>query len=297
MRHAILSAAFLATTILLQAAEPAGVHHQTVGKLEVISLLDGDISLPINVLQGIEAAEAKRMLGGKDTAATSVNAFLIRTPGKTVLVDTGIGGDSKGSTGHLLEHLQAAGVDPAQVDLVLITHFHFDHIGGLVKTDGSRAFPKAIVRVSQVENDFWLGDSSKLPERLRSNVTDIKAALAPYQAAGAYRPFAPGEELGKGIRTLPSAGHTAGHTVFVFSSEGKELWCIGDLIHFGDIQFERPKVSLTYDTDSKKAVAARRDFFQQAAASGAVLAAAHLAFPGTVQLKTKGESFVATPVK
>jgi glyoxylase-like metal-dependent hydrolase (beta-lactamase superfamily II) len=186
-------------------------------------------------------------------------------------------------------------VDPAQVDLILITHFHFDHMGGLVKGDGTRAFPKAVVRVSQAEHDFWLSEPSKLPDRLKQNLPALKAALAPYQAAGAYRPFGPGEDLGKGIRALPAYGHTSGHTVYAFGSEGKELWCIGDLIHLEAIQFERPSVAMVYDTDSEKAVVTRKDLFRRAAESHVILGGAHLTFPGLVQLQMKGEGFVATP--
>lgn len=291
MRHAVFSSVLLAIPVLLQAAEPAGVHRQTIGKMNVISLQDGELQGNISVLKGIDPAEAKRMVGGQEKIALTVNALLVRTPDQLVLVDTGTGGDGKGTTGHLLERMQAAGIDPAQVDLVLITHFHFDHVGGLVKADGTRAFPKAIVRVSQAEQDQWLGgDPSERQEAL-------KKALAPYQSANAYRPFAPGEAPGKDIRVLPSPGHTNGHSVFVFASEGKELWCIGDLIHVGAIQFERPEVAMSFDTDSDKAIAARKDFFRKAAASGAVLAGAHLAFPGLVRLKIKGEGFVATSVK
>jgi glyoxylase-like metal-dependent hydrolase (beta-lactamase superfamily II) len=195
------------------------------------------------------------------------------------------------------ERLRGAGVDPAKIDLVLLTHFHLDHIGGLVKPDGTRAFPKAVVRMAQAEHDAWLGENAKVPEFMKDRITGVKAALAPYQAAGAYKPFGPGESLSKGIRVVPSTGHTGGHTVYVFSSEGKEVWCVGDLIHVGAVQLERPKVTMMFDSDPDKAIVARRDVFGKAAAAGALVASAHLPFPGLVQLKVKGDSFVATPVK
>jgi glyoxylase-like metal-dependent hydrolase (beta-lactamase superfamily II) len=286
MSHSRFLAAFLCAGALSLMATPPG---QLIGRLRVITLQDTELSLPSSLLKGIEPAEAKRMLGGKDAAPTPVNAFLIRTPDCLVLVDTGTGPQGK-----LMQNLKAAGVDPAQVDLVLITHFHFDHVGGLVKADGTRAFPKALVRVSRAEHDFWLGEPSKLPERLKAGVPAIKAALAPYQVAGTYKPFAPGESLGKDIRALPAYGHTSGHTAYIFSSEGKELWCIGDLIHFGAVQFERPGVAVTFDTDSEQAVSARKDIFRQAAQSKAVLAGAHLAFPGLFQLQVRGDGFAAT---
>lgn len=92
-------------------------------------------------------------------------------------------------------------------------------------------------------------------------------------------------------------GHTGGHTSYAFSAGGKEVWVVGDLIHFGAVQFAKPKVGMAFDSDQAKAVSARQEYFKKAAASGALLGATHLPFPGLVQLKVKGDSFVATPVK
>jgi glyoxylase-like metal-dependent hydrolase (beta-lactamase superfamily II) len=297
MRHATFLALFLAVPTLAFAAEPVGVQRKSVGKIELLALQDGEIQLPATLMKGIETDKAQAMLGGKDKADTSINVFLVRMPDKLVLVDTGVGGDGKGPTGHLMERLAAAGVDPAKIDLILITHFHFDHTGGLVKPDGSRAFPNAVVRVAQAEHDAWLGENAKLPDMMKDRVPALKAALAPYQAAGAYKPFAPKDDLGKGIRAMSSFGHTGGHTSYAFSVGGKEAWVVGDLIHFGAVQFAQPKVAVVFDSDQDKAVAARREYFKKAAASGTVIGATHLAFPGLVQLKVKGDSFVATPVK
>jgi len=297
MRNPIFSIALLSCALNLTAAEPVGVHRQTLGKLEVITLQDGQIELNAGLLKGIEPADAKALLGGKEIASTSINTFLVRTKDQLVLVDTGTGGNGEGPTGHLQERLNSAGIEPSQIDLVLITHFHFDHVGGLVNPDGTRAFPKAIVRVSQAEHDYWLGDPAKLPESIKGRIEGLKKALAPYQAAGTYRPFGPSEEPAKGIRALAAGGHTVGHTVFAFGSGKDEVWCIGDLIHFGAIQFERPSAAVAFDTDSEKAIPARKDFFTRAAKQHVTLAAVHLAFPGLVHLEPKGEGFVATALK
>jgi glyoxylase-like metal-dependent hydrolase (beta-lactamase superfamily II) len=297
MRHLTFLALFLAVPNLVFAAEPAGVHRLNVGKLELLSLQDGEIQLPATLLKGIEPDKAKSMLGGKDLADTSIDAFLVRMPDKLVLVDTGTGGDGKGPTGHMMEHLQAAGVDPAKIDLVLITHFHYDHTGGLVKADGSRAFAKAVVRVSQAEHDAWLGENAKVPDIMKDRVPALKAALAPYQAAGAYKPFDPKDDLGKGIRAMPTMGHTGGHTSYAFSWDKKEVWVVGDLIHISAVQYTQPKATMIFDSDPDKAIAARSEIFKKAAAAGIPIAATHLPFPGVVKLKVKGDGFVATPVK
>jgi glyoxylase-like metal-dependent hydrolase (beta-lactamase superfamily II) len=287
-----------AAVLQLAAQDPAavGVHRYALGKVQVISLQDGLFQLPISLLTGIKPEEAKALLGGKDISPTPVNAFLVRMPHQLVLVDTGAGTGAGEAAGHLPERLKAAGVDSAKIDLVLITHFHMDHVGGLLKADGTRAFPNALLRASQAENDFWTGDPAKVPERSRKNLPAIKAILTAYAAAGAYRPFAPGESLGEGIRILPTSGHTPGHTCYAFASEGKELWCLGDLIHFGAVQFPRPSVALAFDWDSTLAIAARKELFQKAAQAHGVLAGAHLAFPGLFKLEPNGEGYAAVAV-
>jgi glyoxylase-like metal-dependent hydrolase (beta-lactamase superfamily II) len=277
----------------LQAATPAlaPVH---LGKLEVWRLQDGQISLPVSLLKGLDAAEARRMLGGKDAVPTPVNAFLVRLVGKTVLVDTGLGRMPDEDSGHLPERLAEAGVKPSDIDLVVITHAHFDHIGGLLNADGSRAFRKATLLVHRLEYAYWTQDPAALPERFRDRVPKLKAAFGAYEKAGAFRTFDDGETLAPGLRALAAHGHTAGHTVFAFGSGKDELWCLGDLLHYGAIQFERPGVGVSFDLEGERAVTIRRELFRQAAKNHVVLAGAHL--PGLVRIEAKGEGYVTVPV-
>ena len=261
-----------------------------VGEFKVRMLQDTQIYLQNSYLSGIEANEAKKLTGGVDSVLTPVNAFLVQTPNRIILVDTGIGGTSE----HLMKQLNDAGINPSKVDLILITHFHFDHIGGLTSSEGKKLFPNAIVRVSKAESDFWMRDTSLIPENLRDRAANIKAVMAPYVSTKSYLPFLPDENLGEGIKAISANGHTPGHTVYSFSSKGKELWCIGDLIHFGLVQFEHPSVGITFDSNGQMAIGSRIDFFQRAAKAHIVLAGAHI--PEMVRLEKKGDAFVATPV-
>ncbi|WIL22402.1 MBL fold metallo-hydrolase [Geothrix sp.] len=274
--------------------KPSHVAHLRLGQMQVWVLQDGRLSLEASLLKDIGPAEARRMLGGQEAAVTPVNAFLVRLSGKTVLVDTGMGKDPDEDSGHLAEQLEAAGVQPGEIDLILITHYHFDHIGGLLKTDGTRAFPHAQLCVPRSEHDFWLQEPSRLPERLRGRIPKLKALFAVYEGARALRAFEDGVELAPGLRAMAAHGHAGGHTAYAFTSEGHELWCIGDLIHFGAVQFERPEVGISYDLEGRKAVETRRSFFQRAAHSKVVLAGAHL--PRLVGIEAKGAGYVAVPV-
>jgi glyoxylase-like metal-dependent hydrolase (beta-lactamase superfamily II) len=236
-----------------------------VGDLEVWTLRDGQIPLEGSLLRGLDAAEIRRRLGGQDAALTPVNAFLVRRPGRTVLVDTGMGAQPGEDGGHLGAQLAAAGVAPGEVDLVLLTHFHFDHLGGLLKADGTRAFPKAQLRVPREEYRTWVEEPSGLPERLRDRAPKLRALFEVYAAAGAFGTFAEGDVLAPGLRVLPARGHTGGHTAYAFTSGDQELWCIGDLIHFGAVQVDHPEVGIAFDLDGDRAVRIRQELFREAA--------------------------------
>lgn len=275
----------------------ASVAPRQIGEATVWTLKDGELPLHATDLRGIGLERVKVLIGG-DHVVVPVNAFLVQVRGKTVLVDTGGGGNKAPGwdTGHLLEQLASTGVAPAQVDLIVVTHFHSDHAYGLLLLGPmvTRIFPNATLRISHAEREFWLGDPAKVPELFRERVLWFRAVVASFQAAGRFATFEDGEELAPGVRTLPSRGHTPGHTVYVFGAPGNELWCTGDLVHLGAVQLAHPEAYMAFDSDGASAVASRRALLRAAAAEEAVLAPSHLA--ELVRVKPKGEGFVARPV-
>jgi glyoxylase-like metal-dependent hydrolase (beta-lactamase superfamily II) len=289
----LVGAAMNPLSAQVSAAKVAQVDPIRIGQLQVWTLRDGQLTLQASYLKDIEAAEAQRLLGGQTTALTPVNAYLVKVEGKLVLVDTGLGQTPGEDAGHLLTQLAGTSMRPEDIDVVVITHYHFDHIQGLLKADGSRAFPKAQLRVPLEEHTYWMQDPAQLPERFRERSAQLRTVFGTYEKAGALHTFKGGETLVPGLQAVSAFGHTAGHTVYVFRSGKQELWCLGDLIHFGAVQFERPKTGITFDLDGAKAVQARLDLFRQAAQTHAVLAGAHL--PRLVCLEAQGEGYLAKP--
>ena len=310
--HAALAAACFAVAVLASAGALAaapmaktnapGFYRIMLGEFEVTALSDGTTDLPVDTLlkglskQQVDEILAKNFL--KSPLESSFNAFLVNTGTKLVLVDTGAGGLFGPTLGKMLANLKASGYQPEQVDEIYITHMHPDHVGGLL-ADGKMAFPNAVVRADKREADYWLSDDNakKAPDEMKGFFQGAKAALAPYVAAGHFKPFTGATELVPGVKADPTAGHTPGHTSYVVESQGQKLVLIGDLIHVAEVQFPDPSVVIGFDTDSKSAEAERQKEFAVAAKGGYLIGGAHLSFPGIGHLVAEGKGYQFIPLR
>ncbi len=277
-----------------------GFFRMMLGDFEVTALSDGTVELPVDkLLHGapgqVEKALAKSFL--KTPLETSVNAYVINTGAKLVMIDTGAGGLFGPTLGNLVASLKASGYQPEQVDEIYITHLHGDHVGGLIK-GGAALFPNATVRVDKHDADFWLSQANmdKAPAEAKGFFQGAMMSIAPYTAAQHFKPFDTNAELVPGIKASASYGHTPGHTNYVVESKGQKLVLVGDLIHVGAVQFDAPGVTIQFDTDSKAAAAQRQKAFDAAAKEGALVGAAHIQFPGLGHLRKEGKSYQWVPV-
>lgn len=303
----LLSALLLAGASLTAAAAAPQVKSQpgyfrlAVGSFEVTALSDGILKLePTKLLQGRSAEQIVQDLAGmhlKEPVETSMNAFLVNTGSKLVLVDTGGGGSMGPDGSKLLQSLKNAGYAPAQIDEIYITHMHGDHLGNLTH-EGQRNFPNAIVRADQADAAFWLDEATAAaaPEEKRGFFKMAQDALNPYVKAGKFKPFDGATELVPGIRSIARHGHTPGHSSYLVENGGQKLEIIGDLIHVGAVQFAHPEVVIGFDTDSKLAAADRKQAFDDAAKDGRYIAAAHLSFPGIGYVDADGSGYRWVPV-
>jgi glyoxylase-like metal-dependent hydrolase (beta-lactamase superfamily II) len=285
-----------------QAKFPApGFFRMMLGNFEITALSDGTVDLPVdkilsNTTPGkVDQALSKVFL--KAPLETSVNGYLINTGTKLVLVDTGAASLFGPTLGKLVNNLKAAGYTPDQVDAVVITHMHPDHVGGLVN-DGKLVFTNATVHADQHDADFWLSQANldKAPKESKGFFQGAMASLKPYVDTGKFKPFNGNTDLVPGIKAVASPGHTPGHSTYVVESEGQKLVLWGDLMHVAAVQFANPAVTIQFDTDSKAAALQRQRAYADAAKAGYWVAAAHLSFPGIGHLRKEGRGYVFVPV-
>ncbi|WP_107966259.1 MBL fold metallo-hydrolase [Sphingomonas oleivorans] len=282
-----------------QTASP-GVYRMTLGAFTIIALSDGSFDLPTDqLLIEPRPGEVKELLdraGLPAAVPTAINAFLIDTGTKRILVDAGSGALLGPSLGKLLDNLRAAGYRPEQIDELLLTHLHPDHVGGLA--DGGRmTFPNAVIRVDRSEAGFWLdkANRSRVDDSVKGSFDAALTSLQPYIAAGRLKQFEPGEKLEPGIMAVAMPGHTAGHTVYRIESRGQTMMMWGDIVHVAAVQFPDPRITIHFDSVTGEAEAARETAFGDATRKGYWVAASHIAFPGIGHVGSDGTGYMWKP--
>lgn len=277
-----------------------GYYRFTLGDFEVTALYDGALLLAVDKLMtNVSQAQIKSALSNaalETPLETSVNGFLINTGSKLVLIDAGTGGEFGPGAGVLLDNLKASGYQPEQVDEIYLTHMHGDHLGGVTK-DGRAVFPNATLHVGRADADLWL-DAKKMAAAAADAQDDFKqamAAVAPYQASNHFKPIDKDGPLVAGVSALATPGHTPGHTSYLIESRGQKMYVIGDLIHVGAVQFAYPSATILFDSDAKSAALQRKRVFARVAGEHALLAAAHLSFPGVGHIVQHGAGYSYLP--
>jgi len=278
-------------------------YRMMVGDVEVTAILDGPASFNPHWLNGEAtiAGVVKAMREDPDLLNAADTGFLVNTGKQLILVDAGSGTwFGGGAFGHLVGNLRKAGYTPEEVDLVLVTHLHSDHIGGLTTQDGNRAFPNAEVYVAKTESEFWLSPeiAAKAPKEAQQFFQSAQAIAAPYIKAGKWHAFSAGSEpIVDGMQVVPLAGHTPGHTGYEFSSKGKQILFWGDTLHVQRVQLQHPEVTVVFDIDPTAAVATRNQLMLKLAREDVVIAGPHMLFPGFGRLHKEGNGYTWAPVQ
>jgi glyoxylase-like metal-dependent hydrolase (beta-lactamase superfamily II) len=265
------------------------------GTMQVTMVSDGPLPLgdPGGAFLGASKDEIGKLLTDNYLPANNVvleqNSPVVNTGKNLVLFDTGMGSQKMfgPTTGRLMTSLREAGIRPGQIDSVVITHGHIDHIGGMVDAKGKRLFPNAQVYMSQADFDFWTDD--KDPKKLKEFVAHARKNLLPYRDRIKF--VKDGEEFLPGITAMAAPGHTVGHMIFMLSSEGKQLCFIGDLTHHQVLLVERPRLEFAYDTDPKQSAQTRVKYLDMFATQKIPVIAYHFPWPGYGHLSKHGDGF------
>lgn len=272
-----------AMTVGTFAQENNKVFSCKVGAFEVSMLVESQRKGNAGILVGADEATLKRYIPIFGFFHAT-NIFLVKGNGRNIVIDTAFGGAS-------FESMKELGVEPDQVDAILITHLHGDHIGGLLK-DGQVVFPKAAIYLSRLEYDYF------------TKTNPNQGAVAALSAYGSrVQTFEPGElggnltELLPGITPIANYGHTPGHTVYLVENNGAKFLVIGDLLHVALVQFPVPDISASYDMDQKAAAVVRRQILDYAAKNKIPVGGMHIVYPGAGMVETDGNGFRFVPSK
>jgi glyoxylase-like metal-dependent hydrolase (beta-lactamase superfamily II) len=265
--------------------EAPGIYRYRIGTFELTALYDGIWYRPITdkFIHNAPFAEVETALADAfmpaDKLATPFTTLIVNTGKKLVLIDTGTGGQIAPSAGVLRANLVAAGIDPRAIDLIVISHFHPDHINGIKDKDNDLVFPNAEIMVPGAEWKFWMDDAN-----LNAAPTDLKLTFRNQRRifsdiARNVTRFEPGAEVAPGIATLAAPGHTPGHTVFAIHSGDQSLMVLGDTAQHPAVFARHPDWQAAFDIDGDAAVATRKKLFDRAAADRMLVTGYHFPFP------------------
>jgi glyoxylase-like metal-dependent hydrolase (beta-lactamase superfamily II) len=279
-----------------------GFYRVQLGSFTVTALSDGTLGIShAKLLHGGSQAEIDqtyRNAGVDDNhRETSINAFLIDTGSKRILVDAGAGDLFGACCGHVPEMLAAAGYDVNSIDTILLTHVHGDHSGGITGK-GKRVFPNATLYLAKDELNYWMSDEAKAKAKASHQAMFVtgRAALAPYLAADRVQTFTAGAEIFPGIRTIATPGHTPGHIQYEFTSAGHTMLFIGDIIHVAEVQLPTPAITIDYDANEAEAAKTRIETLAMLARTHEIVAVPHISFPGLGHIYKQGDGYAWAPV-
>jgi len=292
----LIVATALAAPALSQTDE---VRSFAIGDFSAMALRDGTISLPNdNKVFGVGHAPAEvagllREAGlPTDRLELSLQPLLVKTSERVMLFDTGAGGNMGPGAGKLIASLTAAGIAPATVTDVFISHSHGDHVGGLLNASGALAFPNATIHISAPEWAFLKGMTAEQAQGAGvGQHPKLIAAITPKVAT-----FEPGADIiPEAVKAVDIKGHTPGHSGYMIRSKNKSVFYVGDTVHHFVVSTHKPEWTCGFDADAATSEASRKAVLGAAAAKGQLIYAFHFPFPGLGKVKAKDAGFVWVP--
>jgi glyoxylase-like metal-dependent hydrolase (beta-lactamase superfamily II) len=277
-------------------AQAPGWYRFRVGGFTVTTVFDGYNRRPVEglvrntPLPEVQATLAESFLPTATYDGPYTVTF-VDTGRLLIAFDAGTGGQLTPTAGLLAANMAAAGLDPARVGLVIVTHCHQDHIHGLTTRDGTAVFPNAEIAIAEPEFAWWTeaGNETRSPEGQRGNFANVTRRFAPYQ--GRIRRFAPGAEVSPGIQSLAAFGHTPGHCIFRVADGGDQVMVLADTTHRPELFARRPGMQSLFEFDAPAAEATRRRVLDMVATDRIRVIGYHFPFPAAGFIARDGEGY------
>jgi glyoxylase-like metal-dependent hydrolase (beta-lactamase superfamily II) len=295
------------------AAPPAGTqapgwYRYKVGSFEITVVTDGvaRFKLPDNMVTNVQREEVNAALVAAhrepDVYVTPFNPIVVNTGQKLVVIDTGLGeaafNASKGANGQFVSNLAAAGIDPKSIDAVIISHYHGDHVNGLLKADNSLAFPNAEILVPAAEHKFWMddGEMSRAPKGRMEDLFKNNRRVFAGEVLKRMRTYDEGKEVVPGITAVATHGHTLGHNSHIVASGSSKVYIQADVTHVPFLFARNPGWHIFYDQDPVMAEATRRKVYDMLVAEKMLVQGFHYPFPSLGYVEKSVSGYRESPV-
>ncbi|MCC0015849.1 MAG: MBL fold metallo-hydrolase [Rhodobiaceae bacterium] len=280
-----------------EAGKPAGVFSYKLGDMECLAVNDGVANFPLpdgfvkNASTQEVGAALSRALMDPATMSIPFTAMVVKTGGKTTLIDTGNGPAAGGSRGTLFSNLEAAGIDRGSIDTVVISHFHPDHIGGLTDEMDSKSFANAELVVPEGEVAFWLDDGNlaNANEQMKPRFELARKKIGAYKDA--LRTIGDGAEAAPGVTAHAAHGHTPGHMVFRLASGDRQMMVLSDTTNHPALFVRNPQWQVRFDMDGDMAAQTRVKLLDMVSADDMLVAGYHFPFPATGHIVKDGAGY------